>query len=602
MMKSCLFLNEDIMKTCCLVQKRTFFTIAPLLFLIIIISVQVLEAQDQSNWHSMTMRRVNIRQVPALDGTILVTIDPWTKVTILNTGEGWHNVLLGDGTNGWIASDFIIPRNSMQLFIENVSSPPETVLVSPGEGQVLTEQQTEFSQDQEPASGSQYSQNVLGQSFLAANFDAWKLNIIIPLIIGLSLIANIILFVWLRSIRSETDVITDEKVLKNDLNLLRKSNEDLKKQLNFSSEQLGSLEKKIQKQEKDLQLQLELHQKERSEQKNKYYLLVENSKTHETVLKSKDDQITKITQENKTLIKEIENLHTSINKSQDNLQQQAIKLTLTEQRHNESLSQKLSSINELEDKIQALESEKEESERKSGEKEKQLQQDLSRAESEKTVAKSELAELRSTYDSGIKKAAEEMESVLKSELEDALKSEKENFIQDFEEKLKETENQKLSEREDLDITIQGLNKELKTIEETLKQEKEQNSALNQKIELLEKSTIDEQTEISETTVSDTLSEDVERLTLELEKAGSKHDQALSEWNIEKAELLNTIKSLESGIEEKSTQIEQMEEIAVAEKEKLKKPAKKKAPVAVEKKVDQKYDDYAKSFFKVLKQS
>jgi len=223
-----------------------------------------------NEWNSMTHRRVNLRENATIQSAIIVTLDEWTQVTVISEAPDWYNVRLQNGTTGWIAQDYVVSQSTLENLFAKWKPETETKQTE------LQPDKPEFTTEKEPKTGTALFKGVSEPSFLAAHFDKWHLNIFIPLIFGLSFLVNIFVFYWIKASNKLSKIPYDPEKLKNKFNLLKKEHEDQRNKLNFSREKVTALEKTVQKYEKDLQLQKELHSREFTEHKNKFNVLEES--------------------------------------------------------------------------------------------------------------------------------------------------------------------------------------------------------------------------------------------------------------------------------------------------------------------------------------
>ena len=56
---------------------------------------------------TVTVNYLNVRSAPGRDKKLLDVIGKGSTVTIVQTKNGWHKILLGKNSFGWVSADFI---------------------------------------------------------------------------------------------------------------------------------------------------------------------------------------------------------------------------------------------------------------------------------------------------------------------------------------------------------------------------------------------------------------------------------------------------------------------------------------------------------------
>ncbi len=566
-------------------------------------------SQTDSEWQSLTIRRVNIRSSNTQQSSIISTIDQLAKVTVTGERGGWFNIRLDNGLTGWISSDFIIPRDR----VDSITPQPEPLDEQPdisADSASSDPPAEEFTSESEPRSGIDTPEGQAGMSFLAAHFDEWNLHIFIPLILGISILMNMVLLFIMKSEAGKAVITGDSLKIKEKFERLKKQSEDNKKQLDFSKDVIRSLEKNLRKREKEQQLQSELHSKELSEQKNRFNELEKEHSSCTREFRSKDEVLNKLTNENRTLKKEVENLHQQVNKSKDNLQKQAVKLTLTEQKHHDIISNEKSRIKEMENKIADLESnfrkneeeysretEKKDSfirelnenlnrlQKESAEKETALKQDIQEAVDKKSAeltdqfeqkitelkenARIELESSKSDYLDTLEKERAEFEKVKtdlekefsvklndavsgkESELTESFKQklndEKEKFDKALAENIQKTRALAEGEQEDIIRKYQESEARCTELAGELEEQADSYRSLEESYNKLKEEVSEQQTASAEIPAEQ--NKEIENLKLQIEKSNMDMLERQESWKAEIVKLQDTIIHLEAALEE-----------------------------------------------------
>ena len=87
-------------------------------------------------------RRLNLRDLPSLEGNIITSFKPGTAVTVLLRGNGWYKVSV-DGKTGYMASQYLSSSQSSSGGGSSTTGYPKTGVVNnPGANQVLMLRET----------------------------------------------------------------------------------------------------------------------------------------------------------------------------------------------------------------------------------------------------------------------------------------------------------------------------------------------------------------------------------------------------------------------------------------------------------------------------
>jgi len=611
--------------------------IVTIIFMLLLtaLPLSLLSAQS-GDWRSLTYRRVNLREGASQSSAIITTLDVLTKVEVIGERPDWLNVRLENGLTGWLSSDFVISRDRLTEIEEigkdlalETATPPESQAIRPDT------EKPEFTTQKEPDVGSAITERAGEQSFLAAHFDEWNLNIFFPLLLGISILANIALFYIAKVARKTPELSGNAAALKRNYDLLKKTSDNQNKQLSFSKEKIQTLEKTIQKNEKERQLQNEMHAKEIGELKTKYNELDKTHAQCSRVIREKDEQITKAFHDNKMLTKEVENIHQKFSKSQDNLQKQAIQLTLAEQKHTESLLHEQGSVKKLEAKIVQLEQQITDDSKKYSENLQQRLKEIEQLKADNNQLQNTVDEQKKSVDNYVAKAVKDKDKELTSKFEKMIDEEKSKHEESlakleksFREKTEITVKEKEQELEKL--TVEKLAAEKaglkKSIEETAK--KAADSIRKENEELIR---INKEATLEIETLKEQLEHSRKKLSEHEQHLAALGDQAVpaqadvktnpayialeKELNIVKTELDSTKNNLleteKDWAAEKSAlqqTIREYESLVPAIKEEPV-PAVTEEPVTVEPetdlgkippKEDMQYDDYARSFLQQIR--
>ncbi|MFC1731362.1 SH3 domain-containing protein [candidate division KSB1 bacterium] len=588
--------------------KRSIFKNFIVPVIVIVFSISDLPAfQQAETWNSVTLSRVNLREGPSQQTQIITTLENLTIITVIGETPGWFQVSLEDGSEGWISSDFAVPRAAIDVIgpslieQETAERPPSAVAG-----------RQEFTTEREPASGAGWTDQMEDQSFLAARFDSWHLNLILPLIIGLSVLANIFLFHWVKTAAARNEVPGDQESLVKNLNLLKKETEDLKNQLSFSKGKIVQSEKTIKKYEKDLILQKELHSKELTEQRNKFNRLEETHKSSARTIKEKDDQITRLTQASNNRMKDLEAAHQKISKIEDMLQQQAIKLTLAEQKHNEALLQKQNSYKELENKLTQFETQKEEMEKEHNNLVSSLKENTARLKKHNESLEQSLADHEKSTKEKIAQAVKNAEQSFEEKIKESVAAEQDRLQRAHEEELEKAVKVANEEKESLKSAYDEKESEISELKEEITEKAKAQKELETQFAELKDTVRKSHEEAAESAEFEALQRDFEKLKTEYETSKKVSSERQDKWLVEKQSLLDTINELKLAEEAPVLVTEKIEaglQLQIAEKEEgvpdIKtdievKPVPPEIP-AMETVTDEKqYEDFAKSFFRQFK--
>ena len=85
-----------------------------------------------------TGRGLNLRDQPSLEGSIITSFKPGTAVSVLQRGNGWHHVTVGEKT-GYMASQYL---TAGQVSGGSASSSKAGTVTNPGANQVLLLRET----------------------------------------------------------------------------------------------------------------------------------------------------------------------------------------------------------------------------------------------------------------------------------------------------------------------------------------------------------------------------------------------------------------------------------------------------------------------------
>jgi myosin heavy subunit len=294
--------------------------------------------QTQTQWSSVTLRRVNLRQTPSIRSIVKTVLNEGTPVRVMKETPEWLYVSVVSGDSGWVSIGFIASKAEAEQLSKTQIIGRQTQKEKSKD--TLKTGQPEFLKQREPVNISQ-SDSVLRNNFL------WIV------LLSLSLLGNIVLFVRLLSHqRTPPRVLgADNSTVITELEQVKKANVDLKNQLSIAQDNYSKTEIALSKTEKDFQMQKTAHQKQIEELNNTISVLENTLNQNTQTIKSQNEQIEKTSQESKNLKKELENLQKQLSKSTENLQQQAIKFTLAEQTHKEELKNKENKLKHLQEQI-----------------------------------------------------------------------------------------------------------------------------------------------------------------------------------------------------------------------------------------------------------
>lgn len=55
----------------------------------------------------VTASKLNVREAPHAQATVVATLRKGEKVALLETADRWHRLLLADGKSGWVSAEFV---------------------------------------------------------------------------------------------------------------------------------------------------------------------------------------------------------------------------------------------------------------------------------------------------------------------------------------------------------------------------------------------------------------------------------------------------------------------------------------------------------------
>ncbi|MFC1492806.1 SH3 domain-containing protein [candidate division KSB1 bacterium] len=567
---------------------KTAFIILILLFTAISVSVHA-QTQQSAEWSSYTMTGVNLRASASQQSDRISTLETWTRITVIGESDGWVEIRLEDGQTGWVASNYVIPRDIVAgLTDEIVQAEVARRMASISTD---TTEESGFTTRAEPSNVAELTES---------NGGASNYVIVTTFLLGISIILNMVLFFKMKSSSGNGELITDTKKFQQDYNLLKKENHDLKDQIEFADNKYAELEKSLQKNSAETKLQKDLHEQELNKQKNRYNILEDSFKKYEKNLKALDEHIGKLKQENSILLKENESINQKLGETSENIQEKIVKYTMAEQAHKEENIRKQNDINSLQSRISEM---------------KLMIQQLE----DELV---ELKGLREKEKKEFEKAARSLEQKLNEKeqiINIAVEKEREKLSVELEEKYSKRmadEKRMLAEKFEIEkqnILVESESLSLRNIElEKIFKDKE--TALNKEIksrEELEKKVIETQKQIIEKEPEEDrpgiqafedLKRDHEQLLATFQEKKKVSDSAENAWKEEKKKYLSIIQELEDRLLEAEKAEKEEEEEVIVEKKPIE--IKEAEPVPSEAvseiKKPEEYKQYVHSFFTQIK--
>ncbi|MCP4726944.1 MAG: SH3 domain-containing protein, partial [bacterium] len=301
------------------------------------------QSQQSEEWSSYTLSRVNLRASSSQQSDRISTLDTWTRISVISESDGWAQIRLEDGQTGWIASNYVIPRN----IVTGLTGDLVEAEVARRMASISTDTtaETGFTTRAEPSNVAELTET---------NGETSDYVIVSTFLLGISIILNMILFFKMKSSSGNGDLITETKKFQQDYNLLKKENHDLKGQVEFADNKYAELEKTLNKSSNEIKLQKDLHEQELNKQKNRYNILEVSFKKYEKNIKALDEHIGKLKQENSRLLKENESINQKLGETSENIQEKIVKHTMSEQAHKEENLKKQNDINRLQSEISEM--------------------------------------------------------------------------------------------------------------------------------------------------------------------------------------------------------------------------------------------------------
>ncbi len=570
--------------------KLVFAFIAFLIFTNSLCPDGLLAQADQTDeWSSYTLSRVNLRTSSSQQSDRINTLDIWTKLTVVSETDEWIEIRLEDGQTGWVASNYVIPRNIVTGLSEDyIEAEVAKRIAEAGEDSA---EETGFTTREEPSNITELTES----DGASSNF-----TLISTFLLGISIIVNMILFFRMRSSSDNGELITDSKKFQQDYNLLKKENHDLKDQIDFSDNKYAELEKTLQKSNNEIKLQKDLHEQELNKQKNRYNILEESFKKYEKNIKALDDHIGKLKQENSRLLKENESVNQKLGETSESIQEKVVKYTMAEQAHKEENLKKQNEINKLQSQISEIKLLNQQFEDELMEQKGLLEKGKNEFEKEIRELKDKLNEKEQKISIEVEKEKEklsiDLEERFSNRMEDEkrilserLESEKQNILKDKEELvMRNSELEKMFKDKNI-----ALDRELQTVKELEKKLRDTEQTV------IEKETVTEHPGLQ---AFEKLKKDHEQLLATFEEKKKITVSAENAWKTEKVDYLAKIKELEEKLDKaEKEQKTVVEELIVEEKPvEIKKPETAPVEAVSEIKKPEDYEQYVHSFFTKIK--
>ena len=200
--------------------------------------------QSQTQWTSVTLRRVNLRQNASIRSTVKTVLNEGTSVNVISETTDWLFVSTVSGDSGWVYKEFVASKTAIEQQAKTQGSP--STRGEPAKKDTISVSKSEFAVEREPENIAQNQKIVWG-------------NLIRSILLILSIIVNIILFFRIftqRRIPRVLGATGDSNVLANELDQLKRTNADLKNQLITAEEKRSKSEATLIKTEKEFHQQM----------------------------------------------------------------------------------------------------------------------------------------------------------------------------------------------------------------------------------------------------------------------------------------------------------------------------------------------------------